>query len=708
MLKGDGHAPEVPRGPLLRSGTGHFDEQLTAWERARLHDDSLPANGPEQPGQPIWQALSLLARERSEYLQALEEAYAEAVSDEDRRLACAVSMVAALVDHGTMSHLDVWLARVPDTDTGQASSPVTEIWLALGDVAAAVLHGGQVDAHRASSSASRLFELLDSSAPTVGADTRIMAAQLLLEYGFTVGRFELLDLVVSLVEGPDVMTRASPAAKARWFSCRGYLCFMRADSDGAKRCWQQAHAIAQKARLRGAAFMAQIGLARQLLDEHDVSGADEVLIALRPAEGPGRSNQVLVYKHVVARSLLLKGQPSAAMVHIDEALDAAKLLGTVDGELFLLMQQKAEILFATGRHSEAEAQIEWMMERSKDTDRRIHGINLHLLKALGSLSDRHAEKVEALLVAFGSAREWNFSRFLRSLPASASQACLDALNEGIEVSFVTDTIRQRRLRAPPAAGARWPWHMHVRTMGHAEVRVGGQPLTFAGKAQSKPLELLYFLASSRGLRASNELIASSLWSDEDMAKATKSLETTTGRLRKLLGEPSLVQVAQSQTSLDAQRVWSDWTSLVEIASKVAAFANAAGVAARGDTPALANDLLAVYDGPFLASFGDAPWLMARRREATRIFVAAAIAIHATWPARNVSESVEAFLESALTHEPLSEGIALTLMKVYAASDRVADALRVFRHLRHQMSVLLGLKPGKSIDDFAQQLLSAGR
>jgi DNA-binding SARP family transcriptional activator len=651
----------------------------------------------------VLEALQHLATESSEYLEVLERAYLGTQAVEPKHLICAIAMAASLLDHGTMAKLDLWLGRYVRTVSDHAEKSLVQVWTDIGDVAASVLHPSSVEAERTDVAVSRLFALLNSARSPVSADTRLLAGQMLLEHAFATNKTALIDVVVSLVEGESVMRAASSVAVARWFTCVGYVSFTRGDAESAKKAWREAQRVALSGGLRAAGFMAQIGLVRQLLDEQNLIDARLSIGNMRPAEGPGRSSQVLLYKHVLARCLLLEGQVGAAALQVDEALGAAKHLGLVDGELFLLTQQKAEILYAAGDHNSAEELVNWMLQRSKGTESTIQDINLQLMRAMSSTGVGQTEKLEMLALAFRKARALNFTRFLRSLPATAAQACLAALEANIEVDFVTNTIRQRKLTAPLQAGSTWPWHLRVQTLGHAQVCVDGKPLEFPGRTQGKPLELLLFLASVRDMRASNELIAGCLWSGEDPLRSAKSLETTTARLRKLLADDTLVQVSHGQTALDRRRVWSDWTYFGETARLLTAAATTVS-APDLDVPHLAKRLLATYEGAFMRTWTEASWISSRRHEASQRFVAAALAAHAAWSGDGDSKSVEAFLESALSHEPLSETLALRLMQGYAASDRVADALRIYRQLRHQMSITLGLRPGRSIEQLQQQLL----
>ncbi len=73
-------------------------------------------------------------------------------------------------------------------------------------------------------------------------------------------------------------------------------------------------------------------------------------------------------------------------------------------------------------------------------------------------------------------------------PADTAFLCEKALEEGIEVEYVQEIIRRRRLvpENPPVHLENWPWPLKVYTLGQFLIYKGGQPLRFSRKAQKSP------------------------------------------------------------------------------------------------------------------------------------------------------------------------------------------------------------------------------
>ena len=84
-------------------------------------------------------------------------------------------------------------------------------------------------------------------------------------------------------------------------------------------------------------------------------------------------------------------------------------------------------------------------------------------------------------------------------PAVTSRLCMKALEEGIEVPYVQEIIRKRRLipEKPPLHLENWPWAIKIRTLGRFEFHRDGKPAEYSGKVPKKPLELLKALICPR-------------------------------------------------------------------------------------------------------------------------------------------------------------------------------------------------------------------
>ena len=59
--------------------------------------------------------------------------------------------------------------------------------------------------------------------------------------------------------------------------------------------------------------------------------------------------------------------------------------------------------------------------------------------------------------------------------------------------------------------ADWPWAFRVTTLGRFSLLRHGEPVTFSGKAQRRPLELLRVLIAHGGREVTEERVTEALW-----------------------------------------------------------------------------------------------------------------------------------------------------------------------------------------------------
>ena len=123
--------------------------------------------------------------------------------------------------------------------------------------------------------------------------------------------------------------------------------------------------------------------------------------------------------------------------------------------------------------------------------------------------------------------------------ALLAETAAAALAHGVETAFVQRWIRRRGLKAPADGLAPdWPLALRLRVLGGFEVAIDGQPLSFEGKVQKRPLELLQALAVHGPAPVPVTQLVDDLWPELDGDAARKSFDAALLRLRRLLGAPA--------------------------------------------------------------------------------------------------------------------------------------------------------------------------
>src|SRR5262249_55147665 len=228
----------------------------------------------------------------------------------------------------------------------------------------------------------------------------------------------------------------------------------------------------------------------------------------------------------------------------------------------------------------------------------------------------------------------------------------------------------------------WPWPVRIYTLGRFEVEVNGERLTFGKKTPRRLITLLKAIVAFGSREVSEHKLVDALWPDELGDAAAHALVMAVHRLRRLLGLPQALQIADGKVHLDETLVWTD----------VEQFERDITQSHGLETLHRAIDL---YGGEFLSDESESPWA-ASLRERLRM----KLLYHIEQTGSSL-ESMSRHSEAAplyirgLESDPLCEAFYQGLMRCYAAQDRRPEALSTYRRMRQQLSLVLGVPPSRS-------------
>ena len=218
----------------------------------------------------------------------------------------------------------------------------------------------------------------------------------------------------------------------------------------------------------------------------------------------------------------------------------------------------------------------------------------------------------------------------------------------------------------------------------------------------KTAQVLVRLALDAGELVTTDRLIEDLWADQAVGTARNTLQTKVSRLRRELGDGSLVTGSSAGYSLNLAPEAVDALEVHRLAAVGSAF-RASGDAAGSFEAASAG--LALFHGDILGGAGDGDWLMPHR---VRLEEARLRLLQDEIAARlELDGSLEVIgeLEALVQLHPLREGLWALLMTALYRGARQADALATYERVRTRLADDLGVDPGPELQQLFEQILT---
>lgn len=369
----------------------------------------------------------------------------------------------------------------------------------------------------------------------------------------------------------------------------------------------------------------------------------------------------------------------------------------------------AQVLFACGEQRKASEHLEQVHDIARNI--KNHLLEFMTLVNYGYLAleyGRPRSGLKALQYALELGKPRNYITFPCWNPATMAAVCAHALEAGIETDYVKSLIRRRGLKPPNAAIAseRWPWPYRIHTLGHFSLLRNDQPITFTGKAQRRPLDLLKALIAYGGQRVREEQLTEALWPRIDGDSAHRSFTTTLHRLRKLLGEDRALLLQEGRLTLNGQYFWVDTWAFEQTAAEIERLLK--GPRDKVDDiglTRLADRLLALYTGPFIASDTDEAWYISPRERLRNRFMRSMGDIGHYWQQAGQWDRAIDYFQRSLEADSLAEGFYRHLMLCYRQLGRKAEAIDVYQRCRKTLSAVLSVDPSRETTAIYENLIT---
>ncbi|MBI1731703.1 MAG: hypothetical protein HYR49_02905 [Gammaproteobacteria bacterium] len=423
----------------------------------------------------------------------------------------------------------------------------------------------------------------------------------------------------------------------------------------------------------------------------DLEKAKEFLRDMAPEES--HRLEVCYYKYLASWEAYLQGNHALALQHAETSLTAATEIGV---PYFEGLTRLALAIVKQALHDTVQA--DRLVEEALQISARIKSTILEFMCLLYQSrfafdAGKDSEALAALRQAMAIGKTNDYLNFSWWLPDTMSCLCARALAHNIEAEYVRKLITRRRLQpdASVQETENWPWEIKIYSLGRFEIFRNGSRITFTGKTQKKPLELLKYVLAFGGRDVAEEKITHALWPDAEGDAAHQSFSSALHRLRKLLGSDKALRLMDGKLNLDPACCWVDYWAFDRFLD-LGREAARSGAASLTEGQQQVRQAMALYGGSFLPGDTEAQWSVKTRDRLRHKFIQYVGRLAEGFEKSNDWKSGAELYKKALEADNLAEEFYRGLMRCHLHLNMKAEGLAIFQRCKTLLSVVLGAKP----------------
>jgi len=646
-------------------------------------------------------------------LTHFERAHAGFIARGDEASACLAAAQAVLAIHLSWnSSIDgvTWVGRLlallPQADALPEGERLT--------VSTAMIRSASMDeTYRADDAASiaeaeRIIGVLERSPAEVDVNARLIAADALQERSIERNDRLLFERAVAAVTPLLSDRNVTSWAKCHWLIAFGAVSARRFTYAkpgfpyaSAQDALQEAWETARREELRSLQFAATNAMLNVTDATRDRDRYDLLVARLESECNAAHPRQVQLTHDHKRTYLLRDGRYAEALAAADASLEAASRAQESSGQLWSSWMGRAQVLIALRRYEEAAAYAREKAQPFSGVFRRALLIVAASADARAAKASGAADYVERLRNILADVRDMDWANYMTEIPTVVAQLWADALEHGIERTFIVAAIRRRGLEPPARYVPAWPWRVRIRALGPLEIECDDAPARFGAKAQLKPLELLKVLVAMPQHRADAQQLLSWLWPEAAGDAARAALDVAMHRLRKFLDCDEALRISAGKVSLSPEHVWVDASAFEAWLPEAQRELDAQPAAPAADL--LAERLFRDYRGPLFGDDEAAPWSIGPRERMHQGFLRLVLGLGRFHEVHKDWERAAAIYERGLAQDPLAEEFYRGLIRSHLARDEPAAALQVFRRCREILSIVLGIAPTAATRDLVAKV-----
>ena len=671
--------------------------------------EALPPERHEHADNAYWLGVCAIALDPRAAQRRFERAYLSYrdASDDIGQLSAAAGAAESIVIQGAgLAALDRWI------DVFEALAPVyfairdsaTELRVLPGMLAAFV---GRQTEHRLTAVLIDRAEQLLVDEPSTRQ--RILFATVANCFIDT-GQHERIARMVRRMDRLRDATHIAPATLLRWQQMEVYWKTLAGHLD---HLADDAVAIERLALTPGLERMrasTHVAAAQAFWVCADYPRAWQALELARSEMEPTRILDVAVLEFITGAVLIAERQFETALVHLRLATAHARSAGSPGRERVASFTTAVAAAWAD-RFDEAEAAL--VNARSHPSYHVCHFHRWVIAMIEAHVADRRGDRPRALMAlrqGLSIARDGGYT-FAPGIFATGimPRLCALALEHDIDTPLVLRLIQARAIAPPPDAPSRWPWPIAIHTLGGFRIERVSEPVAVTRKEQRKPLDLLRLVIAHGGVGVNAKQLTQLLWPDASGDAAQNSFDNALHRMRKLIDQSgnggsvssaSSVHLVDGGLTLDASLCWVDVRVLERTLTQTDAALKSDDDAALAP---LADRILALYSGPFLAGEESYPSIIAARAALHARYLRQMTAIGARYEALLQLERAADIYRCVLEQDVLAEDLYRRLARCLIRLDRRAEAFAALRRCRENLSIILGVRPSSETETLFESL-----
>lgn len=398
---------------------------------------------------------------------------------------------------------------------------------------------------------------------------------------------------------------------------------------------------------------------------------------------------VSFYHYLAAWEALHRGDCASASFHSGKRLALSELVGNPWTDA-LARLQAAVISFQAGEAGRAEELLDSARHLGKESRMRFIDFASSLTGAYFSMRSGDGKAaLERLRHGMRMGMENGYGGIYLGCPAMLESLAAKALEAGIESGYAADLVRNAGI--VPGDEYRdvedWPWPLKIYTLDRFGLVKDGKALRFSRKIQKKPLALLKALVALGGRDIPEERLTDILWPEAEGDLAHRSLTTTLGRLRLLLGNEKAIRIREGRLTLDNRYCWVDAWAFERILGKAERMEQKDG--RQTEIGRILSMAIGLYRGPFLPG---EQWALATRERLRSKFMRAVEEAGRVYERAGEWAEAIACYRRGLEVDPLAEGIHRRLIACHLRLGDNAEAMAAYRRCRASLSSGLGVAP----------------